>query len=92
MEKEEVIEPDTKGAAQHDEARVPRALHGPRMPSKREVEEHKLTHLPFRSWCNHCLRGKGLKKGHRRCKHGDDDMEKVPRFAMDYGYMNRRDH
>ena len=38
VEKEEMIEPDTIGAAQHDEARVPRALHGPRMPSKREVE------------------------------------------------------
>ena len=27
-------------------------------PSKREIEEHMLTHIPYRSWCPHCVRGK----------------------------------
>ena len=27
-------------------------------PSQKEVEEHERTHLPFRSWCEHCVKGK----------------------------------
>ena len=84
-------EPKKNDADDYEETIIPRALHGPRMPSNKEVEEHEFTHIPFRSWCNNCLRGKGLKRGHRQCHHEDDDMEAVPRFAMDYGYLNRRD-
>ena len=36
------------------------------IPSRREVEKHNLTHIPFRSWCNHCLRGRGRRSAHRR--------------------------
>ena len=61
-----------------DEARRPIALHGPRMPSKREVEEHELTHIPFRSWCNNCMRGRGVKKGHRTRDKSEEDNEPVP--------------
>ena len=27
-------------------------------PSQQEVDEHMMTHIPFRSWCPHCIRGK----------------------------------
>ena len=40
------------------------------MPSKLEVEEHELTHLPFRNWCRHCVRGRGNEFPYRRV--GDD--------------------
>ena len=33
-------------------------LQDPRKPSEEEVKEHELTHLPFRSWCKHCVAGK----------------------------------
>ena len=26
----------------------------PVLPSEEEIEEHKRTHLPYRSWCKHC--------------------------------------
>ena len=29
------------------------------LPSEAEVEQHELTHLPFRSWCRHCVRCQG---------------------------------
>ena len=29
-----------------------RAITSPILPSRREVEDHKLTHILFRSWCN----------------------------------------
>jgi hypothetical protein len=31
----------------------------PMLPSKDEVSEYVLTHLPYRSWCSHCVRAKG---------------------------------
>ena len=33
--------------------------HDPRQPSQQEKEEHEMTHLPFRSWCRHCIMGRG---------------------------------
>ena len=32
-----------------------------------------------------------MKKGHRTRDGAEEDIEPVPRFSMDYGYMNRRD-
>ena len=30
------------------------------MPSAADVEEHRLTHVPCRSWCKGCNMGRGL--------------------------------
>ena len=27
------------------------------LPGKEEVEIHNLTHVPYRSWCPHCIKG-----------------------------------
>ena len=29
----------------------------PTLPSVAEVQEHNVTHLPFRNWCRHCIMG-----------------------------------
>ena len=50
------FEQDTAGAAEAQPAR-PGIV--PVLPSEAEVEQHELTHLPFRSWCRHCVRAKG---------------------------------
>ena len=33
--------------------------------SKEEFDAHQLAHLPFRSWCDHCVRGKAVDDAHR---------------------------
>ena len=33
--------------------------------SKEEYDSHQLTHLPFRSWCDHCVKGKAVDDVHR---------------------------
>ena len=53
--------------------RNPRRLPGPKMPSREEVEQHYLTHLPFRNWCQYCIQGKG---------------NTAPRFKQGSGRMN----
>ena len=30
----------------------------PKEPTKEEMEEHEKTHMPFRSWSRHCVRGR----------------------------------
>ena len=35
-------------------------------PSAREVKEHMITHVPFRSWCEHCVRGRAVNEAHPR--------------------------
>ena len=39
--------------------RNPRKLIDPELPTKKEVEAHNMTHLPYRSCCPHCVAGKG---------------------------------
>ena len=55
-------------------------------PSKREMEEHMLTHIPYRSWCPHCVRGKARAKYHKGAKNEDH----IPVVSADYMYMESR--
>ena len=32
------------------------------IPTAKEVEEHEATHIPYRSWCQFSVRGKGKEK------------------------------
>ena len=36
----------------------------PIQPSAEKVEEHRVDHLPFRSWCKFCISGRGLGQPH----------------------------
>ena len=49
-----------------EEAREARGRRAPRVPTQMERESHELTHLPYRDWCGHCVRGCGEKTPHRR--------------------------
>ena len=42
----------------------PKLLTSPHTPTKQERMEHDITHFPFRSWCEHCVRGKSKAAGH----------------------------
>ena len=45
-----------------------------RLPSRQEVQEHELTHILYRSWCAHCVRGAGRSDAHRRrAKQGEEE-------------------
>ena len=61
-----------------------RKLHDPKLPSKAEVEAHNLTHLPFRSWCRHCVRGRGEEEPHRKnAERGDGGVAEI---HVDYAF------
>ena len=73
---------ETEG--EQEEARKPKMAKAPAKPSKEEVEEHMVTHLPFRSWCPHCVRGKSKGKPHGKANKGNHE---VPTIALDYTFM-----
>jgi hypothetical protein len=39
-------------------------LPDPKAPTADEKEEHEKTHLPYRSWCKHCIKGRGKQLPH----------------------------
>ena len=45
----------------------------PIQPSAADVAEHRVTHMPYRSWCQHCVAGRGL--GEQRGRHVGRKLE-----------------
>ena len=56
----------------------------PLLPSAREVDEHNISHLPFRSWCPHCIKGRGREADHRRQPHTERGVDE---FHLDYCFL-----
>ena len=62
--------------------RIVRKLHDPKLPSENEVKEHYLSgHLPFRSWCPHCVKGRGKEMEHKK---QDEEQTGIPEYHLDY--------
>ena len=61
-------------------------------PSKRQIEEHELTHLPFREWCVHCQKGKSQNNPHRNKEsefvEEEEKENAATTISIDYGYFN----
>ena len=55
----------------------------PVMPSLAEVEEHRRTHWPYRTWCKFCNMGRGL--GEQRG--GRDQPHAIPIVGVDYFFI-----
>ena len=61
-----------------------RVLRNPEGPTKEEWEQHMMTHVPFRNWCPHCVRGRAVSHGHFKNKKDD---KAIPTIGIDYMYM-----
>ena len=66
-----------------NEERRPYKLNDPRKPNREEVETHEMHHLPYRSWCEVCVRGRGKSRAH---KEGRQDRG-VPEVHLDYMFV-----
>ena len=67
--------------------RRPQKKQDPREPKDEERKEHELTHLPFRSWCRHCVRGRGKEEACRK-------VEREPEVAeihLDFMFMGEEE-
>ena len=52
----------------------------PGQPTREEVEAHRVDHMPFRSWCPYCVKGRATGRQHRRIK----EDPSIPEFGFDY--------
>ena len=61
-----------------------RNIGDPRLPTQREVDAHYLTHVPYRNWCPHCVRGRGKDLDHRKSL---DEDRCLREFSFDYCFV-----
>ena len=71
------------------EARVPSTLRAPCLPSAKEVADHNVTHVPYRSWCPFCVAAAAKATPHMRCV-SEDDGSAFPHLHTDYWFMRDR--
>ena len=64
-----------------EEDREVKKLGDPRLPTDKEREDHERTHLPFRNWCYHCVRGKGRDLDHRKAV---EEERGLSEYSFDY--------
>ena len=76
---------DEHGDSEHAEAQAATTPKSPVLPSDSEVREHCLTHLPFRPWCRHCIRGKAPALAH---KEPSNTEYTKPLVAIDYCFLS----
>ena len=67
----------------HDKAaREAKALPRPNEPTEQQRAQHNLTHLPFRFWCEHCVRAKGKERRSKR------NTDRQPVIQIDYSFAS----
>ena len=77
------IDTDTAGHPLDTESQEAKAITHPKKPSPEEVTAHELTHLPYRSWCSHCVRGRGRADDH----HHVEEAREIPLVSTDYLFL-----
>jgi len=60
-------------------------MQDPKKPSREEVEEHEKVHLPYRSWCRHCVRGRCKNTAHKK----QENTEIGPELHMDFAFVGK---
>ena len=62
-----------------------RTLKTPELPSREAVEEHRVDHCPYRSWCDECVEGAGREDGHSNV-----ESHSIAMISMDYLFITRK--
>jgi hypothetical protein len=75
---------DSEGEESQDEGRKAIVRRVENRPGQEEVDEHNVSHVPFRSWCKHCVKGKAVNRGHSRSV----AVSEVPVISIDYAFVN----
>ena len=57
----------------------------PTLPSQSERMEHRITHLPYRSWCDECVEAFGRERSHRSTAL---DERVFPLVSVDYMFLS----
>ena len=85
----EMVEASRTEPEEDVEAQAPRAAKAPNKPSQREIDEHDLTHCPYRAWCEACVRGQAKDDCHMTIT-GPDAESSVTRVCIDYCFLTEK--
>ena len=55
------------------------------LPARAEVEEHRVGHCPYRSWCDECVESAGREDGHRNV-----ESHSIAMISMDYLFITKK--
>ena len=67
-----------------------RPARDPCQPTIKEREEHEALHMPYRAWCAHCVRGRGVSSHHvMRKDYPEDSDQRAPVVGMDYAFLGK---
>ena len=80
------MECELENQADQDADRV-RLIPDPGQPNRREREAHEVTHVPCRSWCIACVRGRGVALTHFRNTTAGE--ERLHTFEMYYCFPSQ---
>ena len=69
---------------------VKKRLKSPDTPTASEREIHNLTHWPFRSWCDACVKGRATGQQHKSMV-GEYAESQLARVLMDYGFLDEEE-
>ena len=65
-----------------DEGEFIRKINDPRLPSKEEIERHRIGgHVEYRDWCDMCVRARSRDMPHYRDK---GEVRALPEYSWDY--------
>ena len=64
---------------------APRILPDPGLPTQKQLDDHRIDHLPFRSWCPECVAGRATGEQHVARK----EEKQISTFSMDYLYLTK---
>ena len=83
-----LVENEAHAAALEDSTRHPRTASIPQTPSPAEIEQHNVTHMPYKNWCELCVRFKGRQDQHRDQDHMGTTETVV---SLDYGFCTHEE-
>ena len=71
--------------APEEPADIKRILPTPARPTPSEIQQHREDHIPYQSWCDQCVEGRGREMGHSSVDMGSRSIATV---AFDYLFVN----
>ncbi len=57
-----------------DQCVVIKPVRSPIQPTQQEIDQHEVSHLPYRSWCVSCVRGKGRNLAHKKLQNSCEQV------------------
>jgi hypothetical protein len=80
------LEADVERRVEEQGEEPARSLPLPPAPSEAEVRAHQITHIPAKPWCQECVMGKAVQRGHRVIL-DREELAGAPVIAMDYALL-----